>query len=147
MKGFLTTIILFLYFIASAAAQGKDLEKLIRDLEKEDAAAVLTHDTTTLEKLWSDDFTVNTPANIIGTRKRGDQIRLYYSALDRNIEKVIIFNDFTVITMGNEVVTPKGEMPMAGQTLHRRYTNIWLKRDGKWQLASRHANLICPQTK
>jgi len=135
------------YAIMVVNAQLKGVENEIRELEKAEAEAVLKHDTTALEKIWAEDFTVNTPANVIGTRKRGDRIRLYYSKLERNIEKLVIFDDNTVITLGNEVVTPTGEMPMAGQILHRRYTNIWLKRNGKWQLAARHANIICAETR
>jgi ketosteroid isomerase-like protein len=31
------------------------------------------------------------------------------------------------------------------QTVKRRYTNIWMKKDGNWKLVARHANVICAQ--
>ena len=145
MKSVFLTISMLIYTNIFVKAQDVKVEQKIRELEE--AEAVLKHDSTTLEKIWAEDFTVNTPANIIGTRKRGDRIRLYYSMLERNIEKLIVFDNNTVITMGNEVVKPTGEMPMAGQVLHRRYTNIWMKRNGEWQMAARHANIICTETK
>jgi hypothetical protein len=126
-----------------ANAQGENIEKVIRELEKAETEAVLKHDTVTLEKIWSDDFTVNTPANVIGVRKRGDRIRLYYSRLERNIEKIVVYTNSMVVTFGNEMVIPKTEMPMAGQVIKRRFTNIWMMRDGVWQLSARHANVIC----
>ena len=51
----------------------------------------------------------------------------------------------TVIVMGHETVVPKGNSPDAGKTIHRRYTNIWMKRDGRWRLVARHASVICPK--
>ena len=49
--------------------------------------------------------------------------------------------DRRVIVMGEETVHPNGNAPMAGETVKRRYTNIWREIDGKWQ--ARHANVIC----
>ncbi|HSX84098.1 MAG TPA: hypothetical protein VLE50_01770 [Cellvibrio sp.] len=34
----------------------------------------------------------------------------------------------------------------AETTIHRRYTNIWMKRDGQWLPTARHANVICSET-
>jgi hypothetical protein len=44
--------------------------------------------------------------------------------------------------MGEETVTPKGKAPFAGQTVRRRITNIWMKRDGQWKLTARQATII-----
>jgi hypothetical protein len=43
--------------------------------------------------------------------------------------------------MGGETVKPKGKAPFPGQTVRRRFTNIWMKRDG-WQLTARQATII-----
>jgi hypothetical protein len=45
--------------------------------------------------------------------------------------------------MGSETVVPSGLDPLAGQTIQRRYTNIWMKEKGNWILIARHANNIC----
>lgn len=129
---------------APLLAQGNSLENEIRNLDKAEAEAVLKHDTLTLETIWADDFTVNTPYNIINRRKRGDRVNLHYSRFDRTTETLLLYNDSLAITMGGEVIVRKAPMTMAGQTLTRRYTHVWMKRDGKWQLAARHANFICP---
>ncbi len=126
-------------------AQNNRLEIEIKNLDKQEAEAVLKHDTTALEQLWADDFTVNTPYNVVGTRKRGDRINLFYSKFDRNVEKVLVFSDSLVTTMGNEAIIRKAPMTLAGQTLTRRFTHMWIKRTGKWQLAVRHANFICTE--
>ena len=144
MKPVLFTTVAILYTLVFLNAQENSIENQIRALDKAEAEAVVNHDTIAIEGLWADDFTVNTPYNAVGTRKRGDRINLYYNKLERNIEKLVIFNDSLVMTMGNEIINRKPPMTLAGQTLTRRYTHMWMKRNGKWQLTVRHANFICP---
>ena len=144
MKPVLFTTVEILYTLVFLNAQENSIENQIRALDKAEAEAVVNHDTIAIEGLWADDFTVNTPYNAVGTRKRGDRINLYYNKLERNIEKLVIFNDSLVMTMGNEIINRKPPMTLAGQTLTRRYTHMWMKRNGKWQLTVRHANFICP---
>lgn len=141
---FLLTAVAMLDILSPANAQNNKLENKIRDLDKAEAAAVLKHDTLILETLWADGFAVNTPYNVVNTRKRGDRVNLHYNQFDRTTEKVIVYNDSLAITMGSEVVNRKPPMTGAGQTLTRRYTHVWVKQNGSWQLAARHANFICP---
>src|SRR5262249_10307540 len=111
-----------------------------------EAAAVLASDVPTMEKLWTDDFTVNAPSNRV-LKGKNDAIKavkdgfLDYSSFERDVEAVLVHGD-TVILMGHETVKPKGKAPFAGQTLRRRFTNIWMKRDGRWQLTARQATII-----
>ena len=67
-----------------------------------------------------------------------------YSSFARDIE-TMLFHGETVIVMGSETITPGGRAPLAGQTVHRRFTHFWMKRDGEWRLTARHANAICAQ--
>lgn len=129
------------------AKQKGDLEQTIRRLELAESDAVLGSNAAALEKLWAEDFTVNNPQNQIsrGRKEVLDRVRsgsLRYSSFVREIESVGFYGD-TVIVMGLEVVTPLGDTPRAGQTLRRRYTNIWMKRKKNWLLTARHANAIC----
>lgn len=32
----------------------------------------------------------------------------------------------------------------SGQTVKRRYTNIWMKQSAGWKLVARHASVVCP---
>jgi ketosteroid isomerase-like protein len=123
------------------------LEQTIRKLEAAEANAILRGDVAALEKLWADDFTVNNPQNQIsrGRKEVLDRVRsglIKYSSFAREIESVRLYGD-TVIVMGLEVVAPIGDAPGAGQALRRRFTNIWMKRNGKWLLTARHASVIC----
>ena len=140
-------------FIVTGSVPGKRAiqndapEQTIRTLEREESDAVSRSDVATLEKLWAEDFTVNNPQNQIsrGRKEVLDRVRsglIKYSSFVREIESVGFYKN-TVIVMGLEVVTPIGNTPRAGQTLRRRYTNIWMKRQDNWLLAVRHANVIC----
>ena len=128
--------------------QSNSLDQRIRKLEQEESDAVLHSDVAALEKLWAEDFTVNNPQNQIsrGRKEVLDRVRsglINYSSFVREIESIGFFGD-TVVVMGLEVVTPIGNTPRTGQALRRRFTNIWMKRNGNWLLAVRHANVICP---
>lgn len=151
MKSLLLAIVVTCIVTGSVLGQGEKqrdaLEQTIRKLELAESDAVVRSDVAALEKLWAEDFTVNNPNNQIsrGRKEVIDRVRsgfLNYSSFVREIESVGIYKD-TVIVMGLEIVTPVGNAPGAGQTLRRRYTNIWMKRKGNWLLAVRHANVIC----
>jgi len=130
-----------------SAKQNNALEQEIRKLDMAEADAVLRSDLPVLEKLWAEDFTVSNPGNEI-SKGRKEVIRLVragiikYSSFVREAESVLLQGN-TVIVMGLETVKPIGNAPGAGQTLRRRYTNIWMKRNGRWLLTARHANVIC----
>lgn len=129
------------------AKQNAELEQTIRRLEVEERDAVLRSDVAALEKLWAEDFTVNNPQNQIsrGRKEVLDRVRaglIKYSSFVREIEFVGLYGD-TVVVMGLEAVTPTGNSPTAGQTVRRRFTNVWMKRKGNWLLSVRHANVIC----
>ena len=127
---------------AQSVKQKAAIEQEIKRLDIAHADAILRGDLAALDKLWTSDFKVNNPFNEID---RADRIRtgsVTYSSFIREPESVQIHKD-TVIVMGREIVVPKGNSPDAGKTINRRYTNIWMKRSGKWRLVARHASVIC----
>jgi len=130
---------------AQGAATGDSVEREIRRLDQMEADAVLHGDFATLDQLWAKDFTVNTPNNDVsdGTRGRVRTGQISYTSFVRVAEAVLVRGD-VVIVMGRETVVPKAPTPNAGKTIQRRYTNIWMKRDGEWHLSARHANVIAP---
>ena len=129
---------------AQSVKQKAKIEQEIRRLDLAHADAILRGDLPALDKLWTEDFKVNNPFNQVD---RADRIRtgvVTYSSFIREPETVLIHGD-TVIVMGREIVVPKGNSPDAGKTINRRYTNIWMKRSGRWRLVARHASVICQQ--
>jgi hypothetical protein len=65
-----------------------------------------------------------------------------YSSFVREVDAVLRHGE-TVIIMGSETITPVVKAPRAGQTVRRRFTHFWIKREGEWRLTARHANVIC----
>jgi hypothetical protein len=121
-------------------------ERTIRSLEAQEATAVLDGDTAALEELMSEQTIVNNPQNGITPNRAGvlDLIKrglISYSSFHRRIEAVR-FNGDIAIVMGLEIVVPKGDAPRAGQTVRRRYTNIWKRSGSTWLSIARHANVI-----
>jgi hypothetical protein len=117
----------------------------VRQMEVVEAEALLQKDVATLQNVWATNFMVNAPLNMVFIGGQIDLVKagiLSYSSFTRNVEQVMVFKDI-VITMGGETVVPSGLDPLAGQSINRRYTNIWSKEKGKWVLVARHANDIC----
>jgi ketosteroid isomerase-like protein len=122
-------------------------EAEIRRSEQIEVRAVLTRDATTLRTLWDKDLVVNNPDNRVVTAKTDPFDRPVMhkarTAFTRTVEKVTLRGDFA-FSMGSETVVPGRHLPRAGQTVVRRYTNIWMRQSGGWKLVARHANVVCP---
>ena len=151
IKNTILAIALFL-LVPRLAAQvnNADLREEIRKLEMAHAAAIFKGDAEALDTLMDDDVTVNHPTNRIVKEKKEllDLIRqgvIRYTSFDRLPETFLFFKDM-VIVMGSELVIPALGAPNAGKSMKRRYTNIWMNRNGNWQLTVRHANNVCPNT-
>jgi ketosteroid isomerase-like protein len=149
----LTRLILgSILFFASVSAyaeapENPALQEEIRKLDMAHAAAVFKGDAKALDELMDDDVTVNHPTNKIVKEKKEllEMIRkgvIRYTTFERYPEKFLFF-DGMVVVMGRETVVPASTAPNAGKTLQRRYTNGWMKKDGKWRLTFRHANNVC----
>ncbi|GAC1602279.1 MAG: hypothetical protein NVS3B25_30560 [Hymenobacter sp.] len=126
-------------------AQSHQVETEIRSLEAKEVQALLQQDTAVLKILWASDYMVNAP---FGRVVRGHQLdsvkadKRRYSLFKREVEHVLVKGDIA-ISMGNETIEFTGKNIEAGKITKRRYTNVWLKRNGAWKLNARHANKIC----
>ncbi|WP_031527793.1 nuclear transport factor 2 family protein [Dyadobacter crusticola] len=134
-----------LMLCSRALSAQTDPESLIRALEQQEAVAVLKGDTNALyQKLWAPEFVVNNPANVVVSKKDITLLirsgKLDYEDFARIIEKITIVNQ-TAIVMGREEIKPQGVTDHAGAKLTRRFTNVWLKRNGTWQLIGRQATV------
>ena len=135
--------------LSTYAQKNTKIEVKIRTLEQTVTTAILNGDINTLKQIWAPEFLVNTPRNdITGTldsilliQKAG---KIDYSTYEKVIERMQ-FQENIVITMGNETIISKNDTPAAkaGQIYKRRFTNIWMKKNGKWQQIARHASVIC----
>lgn len=121
-------------------------ESEIRRLETLERESVIKGDSTALfNKIWSPNMVVNTPANIVGTVEGTKAIfrsgGLNYLSFERTIEK-ITFNDNIAIVMGGEIIKPQGQQPNAGKTVSRRFTHVWLFKNGNWSIIARQSTIF-----
>ena len=130
--------------IGQSVKQNEKLEQEIRKLEQAQVDALLRSDLAAMRSNWAKDYLVNNPFNVAIDASKGpiQAGTLTYSSFIREIERLLIHGN-TVIVMGRETVVPKRTSPDAGKTINRRFTNIWMKRRGKWLLIARHASVIC----
>jgi ketosteroid isomerase-like protein len=133
--------------VGQSVKQHDALEREIRKLGSAEADAIQRRDFAELNKLLAEDFTVNSPRNEIVKGREGVYALIRsgvvnYSSFVREPEAVLIYEN-TVVVMGLETIRPTDGAAGAGQTVRRRYTNIWVKKKGKWLLTARHASVIC----
>ena len=119
-------------------------EQTVRSLDDQERVAVLNRNYSALEHLWCDQFTVNAPNNQVVTGRR-DVLALVqriarFSSFERRIEFFRIDGDLAIV-MGAETVKPNGDVPLAGETVERRFTHIWKKDGETWCVIARHANV------
>lgn len=131
---------------SNLSAQEKTIETEIKSLEQNEVQATLNKDTVTLKKLWDKDYIVNNPQNkiILANPNSVDRPVLHQPRVSftREVEKILV-NDDIAISMGNETVKSFEKSSQTESIIKRRYTNIWMKKDGIWKLVARHANKIC----
>lgn len=136
-------------FVLACSASGQStnqndtLEREIRRLEQSQVDSLLKKDIPAMRLNWASDYVVNNPFNEVVEASKGRiQAGRTYSSFVRDIERVLI-HDNTVIVMGQETVVPSGDAPDAGQKMVRRFTNVWMMREGRWLLTARQATVIC----
>ena len=123
-----------------------------RQLRAADAAqrnAVANGDLAAIAAISHADLHVNAPTNRILTK--ADLIRMVGNGeirnetFERTPESVTITGDVGVV-MGRETVVPGAGSEQARlygvKTLNRRYTNVYLRENGRWLHLARHANIV-----
>jgi uncharacterized protein (TIGR02246 family) len=146
VKNATTIIALFtalLIITVDSAAQNAEAE--IRNLENIEHKAMKEQDTATLSNILAPDIIVTTPTNkIIVGRKNVYAMKkatAQFLSFEREVEQVVIKEDIA-ISMGNETVVTS-ENSGTQKISKRRYTNVWIKQNGKWTLIARQTSEIC----
>lgn len=147
----LLSSVLLLASLVGQAQPKADIEKIIKELEQIGVKGILTADTALLKQIWAPEFMVTTPRNTIAENraavfKNQKQGLIDYSSFERIIEKMQV-QESLVITMGYESFVARHDLQeaKAGQLTKRRFTNIWMKKNGQWLQIGRHASIICSQ--
>jgi hypothetical protein len=110
-------------------------------------AALIKDDHAAFAALLAKDLVVNNPQNSISIRgatgQRNTSGLISYSSYVRSIEYAGMLGEM-VLLMGDERVMPKGDSPMAGKVVRRRFTDVWKMEGGHWVLTARQATIVAP---
>jgi hypothetical protein len=142
-------VLLFVFVLGcfGVRAQASDTT-VIKGLELKMKTAVLQHDTATFFDLFAPEAVVNSPANHVATLEMVKgftrAFEISYSSYDVVTEKIVIVEN-VAMSMGKEVVVPKDNANHVGKTVTRRFTDIWMKRNGNWKLIGRQATEVAVQ--
>lgn len=115
-------------------------ERDVRAREEENRVAFLAGDVAVLDRLWTDDFLVNSPLSLVNDKPRTlallESGRIRHTSLKVEIERIARHGD-VVVVMGWDRVTDGPDEAVS----HRRFTNLWRLDGGAWRCFARHANV------
>jgi len=122
------------------------IEQQIKDLEKQWADAVLKHDAVALDRILADDIVevdptgqVQTKAQDLADLKSGE---LKLESLSPGDMKVRVFGNVAVV---NGPYTVKGTYKGKDISGEGRFTDVFVKRQGRWQCVSTQMTPIVKQ--
>jgi uncharacterized protein (TIGR02246 family) len=124
-------------------ASTENVEQTIRRLENERAQAIVRGDTATLEWIYADDFSnvgssgaIRNKAQLIEDNKSG-ALKLESQTLD-NVN-VRVYGDAAIVT---GLATLKGQDKGRDINGQFRFTRVYVKRNGQWQLVAAHNSRV-----
>ena len=128
----------------------KRIEEEFKRLNAYDADIVLRGDVAAMDSFYPDDQVVTNQFNQLISKKQVlERVRaniIKYKSYEKRMEYLRAYGD-TVVIAGSETVVPTADAnrPDAGQTVRRRFTEVWMKRKGQWRKVARHVSTIAPQ--
>jgi ketosteroid isomerase-like protein len=109
--------------------------------------ALVKDDHAAFAALLANDLVVNNPQNGVSisgaTGRRNTAGLISYSSYVRSLEYAGMRGEM-VLLMGDERVVPKGDSPLAGKEIRRRFTELWKMENGRWLLTARQSTIVAP---
>ncbi len=129
-----------------AKAEGSaETEQQIRRLEEERRQAVLHNDTKALDRLYADDMTTidirgifhsNSNKASVNLNAKGTRTTTSWVADEMTVRA---YGDTAVVTQRAQITDVIGD---ESRSFSARLTHVWVKLQGQWRLAARHATRI-----
>jgi ketosteroid isomerase-like protein len=126
------------------AESEEDIKKEVLMVEEEQDQAVAKSDIQTLERIWADNLVYTAPNGELLTKAQ--HLAEFKSGI-RKFESMK-HDDFNVRVYGKTVVVLTGRstsmLRYNGEVSEgpRRFTNLFVKKDGRWQLVSHHVTNV-----
>jgi hypothetical protein len=143
MKTFIFFLVSFL-FLTWFPPVNQMMNRKSEELEKYWTELLDNGDTTSLLKIWSEDYVVNnpngeivTPEKIVALMRGGHK----FPKVERIIEK-ITFTQNVAVVMGKELQQPANLTKNQEEWIPRRFTNVWIRADNSWQLIARQSSEV-----
>jgi ketosteroid isomerase-like protein len=135
--------------VAPTRASREATERALLALERKWMGALQQRDASALSQLVSEDFTLVTPKLVVAP---GDRDKYFQHAMRDLSLTSYDFEGLTVRLYGRTAVV-SGRLRQSasvggedwGGTQH--FTDVWVSRDGAWQVVSRHTSLPPPEKK
>src|SRR6187431_1241308 len=146
MKSALFITVLVLAAAATGVAQKESVEEAIRKLDNERIQAQIHADAVALDRIYADDFIGVGPSGTVRTKP---QVISDFTSGGLKFQSITT-DDVQVRVYGNTAVET-GRSTMIGQDKNKvvprdnRFTRVWVKLHGKWQLVANHYSLLVAQ--
>ena len=126
--------------------RGKSIDQTIRQLDSERIQAQIHADTVALKRIYADDFIGIGPSGTVRTKP---QVISDFTSGSLKFQSITT-DDVQVRVYGNTAVET-GRSTMIGQDKNKvvprdnRFTRVWVKMRGNWQLVANHYSLLITQ--
>jgi ketosteroid isomerase-like protein len=126
--------------------QGKSIDQIIRQLDSERIQAQIDADTVALKRIYADDFIGVGPSGTVRTKP---QVISDFTSGGLKFQSITT-DDVQVRVYGNTAVET-GRSTMIGQDKNKvvprdnRFTRVWVKLHGNWQLVANHYSFLITQ--
>jgi ketosteroid isomerase-like protein len=125
---------------APAAQNDQAVAAELELLERQWAAAIVSKDVATIERLLADDFEGTTNDQVYTKFMALEDVKAgTHEQLALDDINVRVFGDTAIATMGQEEKSRHGDEVFDGRYL---FTNVWVRRNGQWQAVASHGSRI-----
>jgi len=125
---------------STSVASADQIKKEVLQLEQEQDQAIADSDVKTLDRIWADKLIYTTPTGELLTKAQHladfrSGVRKFETMQHDDIQ-AWVYGQNVVVLMGRSTSTLqyKGEISKGP----RRFTNVFVKMDGRWQMVSHH---------